>query len=397
MAKFNKKFNVIFSGVSGSIGDDNPEETLAKELKKYNAMTESVNFGLLYNALTEKRLGEAFASRKVFDDVVLMADSGGFQLVTGKIKSGGESDKIAVYKHQAKNADYGFCFDEVPTSGDFYDHTQALEKTQKTNENIRKQIEVFKAVETKCLIFPIAKVQPEDREISYNELLKDCDLSMLAGMAANTKIFGDLFAYPFFYKEFKERVGFPNVLHHLGVGTPYTILPFYLLAIEGFFGDDFVYCVDATSYSHSMILRSTIPTIDGKLSKFAELSELEFAQWREYCLNNMPELCENVEAFHNVNRYKTLSVKGGLFKVFLISSLSYAMKMFVEMVKDPWKFAADNNILTFQQLQSIKELAKCKDWKNFYEWKAVFNSVWTKANPRKVAPLARSNLDAFLF
>lgn len=395
MAKFKKKFNVVFSGISGSIGNDNPEETLAKEIKRYNSITERVDFGLLYNALTEKSLGEGLSKREAFKDITIMADSGGYQLVTGKIKSGGESDKNKVYAHQAKNADYGFCFDEVPVSGDYYDHTKALEKTLKTNENIKKQIEVFKEIGTECLVFPIAKVQPEDREISYDNLLTGCDISMLAGMAANTKIFGDLFAYPFFYKEFQSKAGFPNVLHHLGIGTPYTILPFYLLAQEGFFGDDFVYCVDATSYSHSMILRSTIPMMDGRIAKFSELDDKQFGQWRDYCLTNMPEICEGLEAFHGIDRRKTLSTKGGLFKVFLISALSYAMKMFVEMVKDPWAFASNNNILTHQQLQSIKELGRCGDWGDFYEWKSIFGGVWTKANPRKVEPLARNNLDGF--
>ena len=79
----------------------------------------------------------------------------------------------------------------------------------------------------------------------------------------------------------------------------------------------------------------------------------------------------------------------------LISALSYAMKMFVRMVENPWKFASDNEILTFQQLQSIKELVKCKDWKGYYEWKGIFNGVWSKVNPRKQKPLERSTLDAF--
>ena len=393
MKRFQKKLNIIFSGVGGSVGNDNPEETLAKELTKYSGVSEKVDFGLLYNALTEKKLGEEFSSRKAFSSIPIMADSGGFQLVTGKIQSGGEKDKLEVYKHQAKNADYGFCFDEVPMSGEFYDHTKALEKTLQTNANIRKQIEVFKELKTDCLVFPIAKVQPEDREVSYENLLKGCDTSMLAGMAANTKIFGDLLAYPFFFKEFRDRVKFPNVLHHLGIGTPSTILPFYLLALEGFFGEDFIYCVDATSYSHAMILRSTIPMPNGRITKFSDLTDSEFEEWRDYCLTEMPEVCP--EAFHKINRHQTLTSKGGLFKVLLISALSYAMKMFVRMVENPWKFASDNEILTFQQLQSLKELAKCKDWKDYYEWKGVFNGVWSKVNPRKQKPLERSTLDAF--
>lgn len=395
MGKFRKNFNIIFSGVGGSIGEDNPEETLAKELHRYNKKCEKVDFGLLYNALTEKKLGKGFKERKEFSDLVVMADSGGYQLAMGRIEKGSEEDKIGVYKHQAKNSDYGFCFDEVPTTGDFYDHTTVLEKTLKTNNNIKKQIEIFKSLNTECRIFPIAKVQTEDRGISYDNLLKECDVLMLAGMAANTKIFGDFFAYPFFYKEFRELVGFPNVLHHLGTGTPRTMLPFYLLALEGFFGEDFIYCVDATSYSHSLILRSSICREDGSSVSFKDLTEEEFEEWRDYCLNAMPEVCKDLEAFHNINRRHTLSVKGGLFKVFLISALSYAMGMFVKMVEDPWKFAADNRILTFQQLQSIKELAKARDWNDFYEWKGVFGAVWSRVNPKKTKPLSRSNLDAF--
>lgn len=396
MAKFKKQLNIIFSGISGSIGKDNPQETFSKELHKFNAVSDKVDFGILYNALMEKGLGGDIGERQCFKDIVVMGDSGGFQVITGKVPNGDiEVLKKEVYKHQAKNADYGFCFDVEPTNNGFYDHNLALKKTLETNGNIKKQIEVFKETKTECRIFPIAKVQPEDRAISYENLLKYCDISMIAGMGANTRIFGELFAYPFFYREFQQKAGFPNVLHHLGAGTPSTILPFYLLAKEGFFGEDFVYSVDATSYSHSLILRSTICRLDGKIAKMADLTEGEFEEWKNYCLQNMPELCVEKAAFHNLNRHQTLSVKGGLFKVFIISSLSYAMKMFLNMVEDPWKFAADNEILTYHQLQSIKELAKCRDWNDYYAWKGVFSGVWEKVNPRKVKPLERSSLDAF--
>ena len=399
--KITKKTNIMFSGVAGSFGGihQHGRTKLARELLRFNAANKNMDFGLLYNALIQGDFGKETSIEGCLKDIIVMADSGGFQLMTGVIKGGTEDAKMDVYRNQAKYADYGFCFDEVPVSGEYYDHTKALEKTLQTNNNIKKQIEVFKELNSKCLIFPIAKIQTEDKEIAYEHLLKDCDVSLLAGMGANTNTFGDFFAYPFFFKEFRAKIGFPNVLHHLGVGSPKRFFPFYLLAKEGFFGEDFKYCIDATSYSHSVVLRSEIVLENGKFVSFSDLTDDEYEAWRNYCLTYIPELCE-FEAFNKIDRHKTLTTKGGLSCVMVTSSIAYAMKMFSKIEEDPYKFAADNNILTFQQLQSIKELAKCSDWKDYYEWKGVFGSVWAgsvlkPARLQALKTMPRNNLDAF--
>lgn len=412
MSKIKKKLNVIFSGIAGSFNGKHRHGIIpfSREIQRHNALSDNVDFGVLYNALTQKWFGDYINSLNDFKDngfegrfkeTVVMSDSGGFQLTTGVIKHGTDDVKEGVYKSQATGADYGFCFDEVPVGeGGHYDHNQALEKTLQTNANIRKQIEVFKEHNSKCLIFPIAKVQPEDKEISYENLLKDCDISLIAGMGANTNMFGDFFAYPFFFKEFRDKVGFPNILHHLGVATPRRFLPFYLLACEGFFGDDFLYSIDGTSYSHSVVLRSKIAMEDGTWGAFADFTDKEFEEWKNYCQTYVPELCERFEAFKHIDPKKPLSTRDGLSCVLITSSIVYGMRMFIKIAENPLNFAVDNNILTFQQIQSIKELAKCKDWKDYYEWKGIFSGVWDKmtlnpATQQSLKPMARNNLDAF--
>ena len=70
----------------------------------------SHKFSMLYNGHTESSFGERF---KPYNPYQVHADSGGLQMITLGLDITDEL-KDKVYENQAKYADVGMCFDEIP-------------------------------------------------------------------------------------------------------------------------------------------------------------------------------------------------------------------------------------------------------------------------------------------
>lgn len=219
-------------------------------------------FGVLFNALVEKRNGENIKKHLdgVFDSV--HADSGGLQMVTLGLKSGDE-EKQKVYATQAEYCDIAMSFDEIPVTaskssttdyaGRTYNEEILESSAVKTGENLTKQIEYFNSVGSKSK--PLMIVQGNCYE-SYmrwtDSILKTVPQDMhqyIGGIAMGAAALGsgDL-------EEVEKAVIMANLpfdsnhFHILGVGSISRLLPVLMMIRNGVFDGKHI-SYDSTTHS----------------------------------------------------------------------------------------------------------------------------------------------------
>jgi hypothetical protein len=121
-------------------------------------------FSLLYNAYTEKHFGVAF--KKYYRPWLhtIHADSGGLQIITRGLQNTPET-RGKVFENQAKFADIGMAFDEIPVKSTSASGTSAKIDTKRryvdmenfesyarqTGLNVKDQIIKFDSLNSKCL------------------------------------------------------------------------------------------------------------------------------------------------------------------------------------------------------------------------------------------------------
>lgn len=159
----------------------NADPTLtAKHRKVINAMIkkvddsfEQIDLEFLYNAFTERDLGEIMETY----GPPVYADSGGLQMVTTKMGTRLkpeqiEKEKLSVYANQAKHSTYGFSFDEIPAvkidegafgiGGSVFVKDLCFSYGSKAQVNLVDQYRTFKDTKSKSKIIPI--IQGADTE-----------------------------------------------------------------------------------------------------------------------------------------------------------------------------------------------------------------------------------------
>ena len=223
-------------------------DDIRNEVKKVYATlnTKGHNFSGLFNAFTERRIGEIVDSN--FRDILhtVHADSGGLQIITrGMALTSAMKDDV--YRTQAKLSDVGMCFDEIPlvttaasgrgdTAARKFDPSLVEPKARETGQNVRRQIEVFMETEgttsKPCLI-----VQGNDfdsmkqwTEYALAEIPQDlhqyiCGLAVSGAALGNGALEGIKRAvtFPFLPGGFKY-------LHVLGVGAIMRMVPYAVLS-----------------------------------------------------------------------------------------------------------------------------------------------------------------------
>ena len=267
--------NFSFESVSSALGffnicDQDPEivrRVMSKAVPENSLHTHSA----LFNGYTEKNQGSLFRDElsEVFDNI--HADSGGLQIVTRGLDNTPElRDKV--YHTQAKYADVGMCFDEIPLivtntgsqartdmASKIFESKKAYEYGRRTGENIKRQIDVMVDMNSQCRPQMILQGNEyEDFQNFYDgmtSILTDDYLKELRGCAVADTCIGNGLLEALDMVSMVQRLGMPdnlrNNIHLLGVGSVRRLLPVILMMRSGYFGNNVHLSYDSASHTQS--------------------------------------------------------------------------------------------------------------------------------------------------
>jgi hypothetical protein len=269
---------------------DNPEEYIkfAEMVKEgvdlirtdINKKIDGVKFGMdvLFNAFTEKYVGEWLRKYDTFGFEKLYADSGGLQIVTlGKQID--DEMKYKIYGTQSC-ADFAMCFDEIPVrvvnafdsksnrtviGNRLYYPSLKKESAIKTANNIKEQIEILDKFKTDTLVHYI--VQGNNHQDMYEwfddgvKILTDKHFEKIGGVSIGFVCLGNgqlesiemLVGYHRIVKDFGIEKTKKHV-HLLGFGSVKRLLPVLYIMKSKLLPDDLTISFDSTSFSMSYIM-----------------------------------------------------------------------------------------------------------------------------------------------
>ena len=256
------------------------EETISnpETVSKINNMFEKMfrkeetghTFSMLYNAFCEHSYGEKFQKYASHIDKI-HADSGGLQVITvGKAVT--PELKQEVYENQAKWADVGMCFDEIPvitdtgrserndTTGRKFDRVNFHKYAKQTGENVKNQLEVFTRTGSKCKPFVIMQGNDVDTYLEWADIIlktvpKD-QHHLLGGIAMGAAALGTgnledvQRAYIASEVPIRDEDGQMN-LHILGVGSLRRMLPYLIFQQNGLY-ENVHLSYDSTTHSRGV-------------------------------------------------------------------------------------------------------------------------------------------------
>lgn len=231
-------------------------------------------FSLLYNAWAESNFGPRLSNFKESMHQ-LHADSGGLQMVTlaHKIPKGTDMNTLReeVYQDQSKWADVGMCFDEIPvittgasdrndTSNRYFDRANRHKYAKQTGENIKRQIEVFKATNSKCKPFMICQGGDLETYLEWIDTILETvpkeDHNRIGGVAMGGAALGtgrlEDIQKAFFASQVPVRDETGKLhLHILGVGAVSRMIPYLIFLQNGMYGDVHI-SYDSTTHTRAV-------------------------------------------------------------------------------------------------------------------------------------------------
>ena len=225
-------------------------------------------FSILYNAFTEPGYGERILHYNDHIDQI-HADSGGLQIVTQGMSITPEL-KNKVYENQAKYADVGMCFDEIPVvlTNDksdrndvkqrYFDFENYKQLAKNTASNINDQLDVFETHNSKCKSFVIVQGNDYNTYMDWaNIILEDVKRhDMLGGVAMAGAALGtgpkEDVKRAFIASQIPLRNSEGNLkLHVLGIGAIRRLLPYLIFSQNGLYEHvDISY--DSTTHSRAV-------------------------------------------------------------------------------------------------------------------------------------------------
>ncbi len=246
------------------------------------------NIDVLFNAYTEKDVGNFIKDNGSFGFGKLYADSGGLQIVTAGMTID-DSLKSNIYATQSI-ADYAMCFDEIPcitvsssggkgnraqTTNKLYIPSRKLETALKTANNIKEQIEILSGYNDKTNVHYI--VQGNTYQDMVDWVIAGCGVlekdhfDRIGGLALAGTCMGNgtlesvdmLVAY----HNLNNILGPEKIkkhIHLLGFGSVSRLVPAIYLSRSGFINDDVTISFDSSSYSMSYYM-GRFNDINGKL------------------------------------------------------------------------------------------------------------------------------------
>ena len=361
----NRKLDYVVSGTSymrfsnPSIAKDETNSGIINMLiEKLVTDVHSHKFSMLYNAHTESSFGDRFSvyKKKVNE---IHADSGGLQIVTQGMTITDEL-KDKVYENQAKWADVGMCFDEIPvilTSGKsdrndtkarFFDEENYEALARKTGQNVKRQLEIFEKNNSTCKPFIILQGNCIDTYLRWYECLmeevpKEWH-NRIGGVAMGAAALGtgplEDVKRAFIATEIakvwpQERMN----LHVLGVGSIRRMIPYLVFCQNGLY-DKVDISYDSTT--HSRAVETGLYYMGKGTTKFnRKMSNL----YREM-YNNVQETVQlgvELDEFHEIMNTPSLKAKekyGNLNKwiyvrtAFILMSIRNFMAHLESMMND---------------------------------------------------------------
>jgi len=361
----NRKLDYVVSGTSymrfsnPSIAKDETNSNIINLLiDKLVTDVHSHKFSMLYNGHTESSFGERFGAYK--DHVnEIHADSGGLQIVTqGMVITDELKDKV--YENQAKWADVGMCFDEIPviltggksdrndTKARFFDFENYEALARKTGQNVKRQLEIFEKNNSTCKPFIILQGNCIDTYLRWYECLmeevpKEWH-NRIGGVAMGAAALGtgplEDVKRAFIATEIakvwpQERMN----LHVLGVGSIRRMIPYLVFCQNGLY-DKVDISYDSTT--HSRAVETGLYYMGKGTTKFnRKMSNL----YREM-YNNVQETVQlgvELDEFHEIMNTPSLKAKekyGNLNKwiyvrtAFILMSIRNFMAHLESMMND---------------------------------------------------------------
>ena len=363
------------------------EEVIYMINDMFNRIVNNVHdhsFSLLFNGFTEKNFGPKL--QKYRPSVYkIHADSGGLQIITRGLDNTPEL-RNKVYETQAKYADVGMAFDEIPvkaigggktskidTKNRYVDIENFDSYAIKTGQNVKAQIIRFNELNSNCKPFVIIQGACYDTYIRWAEILKreiTAELEHnIGGVAMGSAALGmgpleDVKrAYYATAMPFKK----PFHLHILGVGALRRMLP-YILFKQNNLLDDVFLSYDSTTHTMSLDNGLFYFSFYGK-SAGSVYGGSSCRMGREYCniyrtvteeINNVCGTSYEPEEYHILMNHQLTSYleKGGKFIDIMRARLAFILTNIHNFTRDVME-------LTKSKEQFLK-FAKEKDCENEY-------------------------------
>ena len=418
-------------------------------------------FSLLYNAWAESNFGERLSNFKPSIHQ-LHADSGGLQMVTlaHKIKSGTNMNTLReeVYKNQAAWADVGMCFDEIPvqvittvdpltgkvsgsdrndTTNRWFDRSDRHKYAKQTAENVKRQIEVFKATNSKCKPFMICQGGDLETYLEWIDTILETipkeDHNRIGGVAMGGAGLGtgplEDIQKAFFATQVPMRDETGKLhLHILGVGAVSRMIPYLIFLQNGMYGDVHV-SYDSTTHTRAVetglyymlgeIVKGEFKAGEGKTLKYDRARADEnplVGEARAFVPNREYEIM-----FEDINKYWPLNMTLEKFhEVLNTPSIAYldkygslldwyegrttmccaSIKNFMYQIE---KYTHDKEALiklaeTKYPPGAAEALFEVKDVASFNEWMKTYAPLFKKAKKSQsishVAPVEKPSLEA---
>lgn len=395
----NHKLEYVVSGTSymrlsnPKIAGDEVNSAIVNDL--LNKTVNNVNsheFSMLYNAHTESSFGDRF---KVYAPNVhsIHADSGGLQVVTqGKTIT--EELKDKVYENQAKYADVGMCFDEIPVTlvgdrsdrndvkGRFFDRDGHENCARITGRNIKRQFEVFDQHNSNCKPFVILQGNCYETYMDWSKyILEEIPTekhNKLGGIAMGAAALGTGNLEDIQRAFIASQVPIRNEngvlhIHILGVGALRRLLPYIIFLQNGLYKD---VKISYDSTTHSRAVETGLYYMNGKTVKFNR----QFSNYYQEMYKDVQKVVDlgvDVKEFHRImNTNSTTWLEGNtnlnnwikIRTAFILMSIHNFTKHVEKILNSPeelLKFAHKLKLEgEYRNLYDVKDLDGFNSWFN---------------------------------
>lgn len=409
-------------------------------------------FSLLYNAWAENNFGERLGNFKPSIHN-LHADSGGLQMITlaHKLPKGVNMNdlKEEVYLNQAKWADVGMCFDEIPVittgfsdrndvSNRYFDRKNRNVYAKQTGENIKRQLEVFKNNNSSCKPFMICQGGDLDTYLDWINTVLDVipkeDHKNIAGVAMGGAALGtgplEDIQRAFFASQVPIRDENGKLhLHILGVGSLSRMVPYLIFLQNGLYGDVHI-SYDSTTHTRAVETGVYYMLGESKKGSFVSGSpktlKYDRARSADSVVEGKPLQANPGSAYkiilEDIQKYYPLNVSLEKFHECLNNPCIPYYEMHNEIstwyecrtalccsgIKN-FMIAVENLMNNKQELidlaktkyppKSVNELFKIKDVDSFNKWFATWSPIFKRNKKSKsishIAPKEKPSLELF--
>ena len=274
----------------------------------------SHNCSLLYNAYAESGFGERM--QKFTNHIQnIHADSGGLQMITlGKTITPELKDKV--YENQAKWADVGMCFDEIPlvltgersernaTRDRYFDRDNFEHYARLTGKNIKRQLEVFEQNDSNCKPFLILQGHCYDTYMQWYDWVLDeipqSEHHRIGGLAMGAAALGTgpledvqraFIASQIPWHQDKMH------LHILGVGSIRRLLPYLIFCQNGLYNR---MEISYDSTTHSRAVETGLYYINNSTMKYSRDPDDRYRIILEDVKKQYPQLDMPKEKFYEM-------------------------------------------------------------------------------------------------